>query len=283
MLIRALFLWLALTLPGLAQSLPDPISDSLSDYAGLLTPAEAARITQTLQRGRAETGVQVALVIMERLSDHGGAGQRIEDYAKSLFNAWGIGDASRNAGILILVARTDREMRIALGAGYDVMWDNAAQRVIDRDMLPAFGDDRYGDGIEAGIAATFAQIARPHRAGDPAPPAPAADYGQMIAIVMAVLWGAGLFAMTFRDRLSGVALKLRPCPTCGARALTRDRTVLTPATSIGAGSASDRIFCTSCQYERITVVPIAQTRDAGPSDSGFGGGSSSGGGATGKW
>jgi uncharacterized protein len=63
-----------------------------------------------------------------------------------VFNAWGIGDAERNDGVLILVAKSDRRVRIALGKGYSSRDDQAMQRVIDEEIVPYFqqGDDSQG-------------------------------------------------------------------------------------------------------------------------------------------
>jgi uncharacterized protein len=171
-MLRILLLCFALLIPHVspAQTLPAPLTDTISDFANLLPPDVASRLTDTLTKGRETTGVHVVLVTMERIADHGGADARIEDYAKRLFNQWGIGDPARNDGILVLIARQDRDIRIALGAGYEAIWDNAAQRVIDRSFLPAFRNDDFAGGIEAGIAATFDLIAAPYAAGNPAPP-----------------------------------------------------------------------------------------------------------------
>jgi uncharacterized protein len=68
-------------------------------------------------------------------------GETLEDFATNLFDDWGIGDATRNDGILVLVLPNDRAMRIELGAGYDASWNNEAGRLIDRSYLPSFSSD----------------------------------------------------------------------------------------------------------------------------------------------
>lgn len=282
MIFRALALWLMLALPGLAQPLPDPISDTISDFAGLLTPDQAARIDTALRAGREETGVHVVVVVMNRIADHGGVDQRIEDYAKALFNQWGVGARARNDGIMILIARQDREMRIALGAGYESVWDNAAQRVIDRDMLPAFREDRYGDGIESGVAATFAIIVAPHQAGQPAPPADGSGmFEDMIGVSVVIGSFALIGYLIWRDFLSVALVRLRRCPSCGNRSLRAQRTVLTPATNTADGLTQIVTTCRTCDHATTRTRRIAR-RDAS-SSGGFGGGSSSGGGASGRW
>ncbi|NEX45040.1 TPM domain-containing protein [Pseudotabrizicola algicola] len=285
-MLRVLFLALCLFLaPGLAaaQPYPDPLGDTLSDYAGLLPPEAQLRLSETLAKGRAETGVHVVLVIMNRLADHGGAGARIEDYAKALFNRWGVGDAARDDGILILIARDDREMRIALGAGYEVIWDNAAQRVIDRSFLPAFRNDDYVGGIEAGVAATFDLIARPFAAGAETPPAPPFDWQ---AITPFLIFGGailGFIALVARAVIGDALVRLRACPSCGARSLSRRRDVTLAASTARAGHGILHTRCAACGYDRSEPYSIAKISRGSGSSGGFGGGSSSGGGATGRW
>lgn len=284
-MLRTILVCLALLIaPALAaQTLPDPLSDTVSDYADLLPPEDETRIAQALAKGRADTGVQVVLVTMNRLSDHGGAGARIEDYAKALFNQWGVGDATRKDGILILIARDDREMRIALGTGYEVIWDNAAQRVIDRAFLPAFRIDDYLGGIEAGVPATFDLIAKPFAAGAETPPAPPTDWGALAPFAVIGAFILGFIALVARAALGDALVRLRACPSCGARHLSRHRDVLLSANTERAGHGIVHTRCSACGYDRSEPYTIAQVSNSSGSSGGFGGGSSSGGGATGRW
>ncbi|WP_168219782.1 TPM domain-containing protein [Pseudotabrizicola formosa] len=284
-MLRAVLLILALLAPAasLAQSLPDPLSDTVSDFAGILPPEVAVQLTDTLAAGRAETGVQVVLVTMARISDHGGAGQRIEDYAKALFNHWGIGDATRDDGILLLVAVEDRSMRIALGAGYPVIWDNAAQRVIDRHVLPDFREGDYIGGLQAGIPATFDLIARPFAAGVTPPPDPASRWQDLAPFAIFAAIAAAMIGLAARRRLGDALVRLRTCPRCGRRSLRRLREILTAPTAQSAGQGLTHTQCSACGWDRTEPVTLPRRAASKGSGGGFGGGSSSGGGATGRW
>ena len=281
-MLRVFLVSLFLPFAALAQGLPDPISDRVNDFADLLPPDVEQRISQALQAHRDETGVQVVVVTMERTADYGGVGEPIPDYAKRLFNQWGVGDSSRNDGILFLVARTDREMRIALGSAYPVIWDNAAQRVIDRYMLPEFREDRYAEGIEAGVTATFDMITRPFTAGQPVPEETSEpeDWAQ---IGMILLFFGGVAGLALRQRLGDLLAGLKSCPNCGRRGMVRSREVLESPGMDSAGRGMVRTHCPSCGHDKTETYRISPTRDRDSSSSGFGGGSSSGGGASGKW
>ena len=283
-MLRILVLALFLPLAALAQPYPAPLSDTVSDFADLLPPEAEARVSQTIRAARAETGVHIVLVTVERISGHGGTGARIEDYARDLFNAWGVGDATRNDGILILVARADREMRIALGTAYDAVWDGRAQRVIDTAMLPEFREDRYAEGIEAGVASAVERLARPFGAGTEPPPEPFDPEAWAVPALVA-LFVIGWAGAAFRGGIGDGLMRFRRCPSCGARSLTRSRDVTADATEAQTGTGILHTTCRVCGYDHSTpfTVPRRSSSSNGSGDGGFGGGSSSGGGATGRW
>jgi uncharacterized protein len=280
-MIRILALLLLLPFAANAQDYPQPISDTVSDFADLLDPAQEAQIAQTLMASRDETKVHITLVTMAHISDFGGSGQSIETYAKNLFNAWGVGDATRNDGILILVAKDDREMRIALGRGYDPVYDGYAQRVIDRDMLPAFKTDNYVQGIEAGVQSAIDRIARPFASNQT--PQPVEEPNDSWLFGLFGLGAAGVMAMAFRRKIGDFLTRFRACPNCGQRTQTRTSSVETAATKTIAGLGVQITYCSNCQREHRQTYPIPIRSNTGSGNSGFGGGKSSGGGASGKW
>lgn len=295
-MLRLLSLLLFLPFAALAQTFPAPLSDTVSDYADLLPPEAEARIAATLQAARAETGVHIALVTINRQADYNNPA-RFADFATGWFNAWGIGDAARNDGILIFVSKGDREMRIALGLAYDVIWDGRAQRVIDTAMLPAFRKDDYALGLENGALMAIDQLARPFAAKaevtiDSGFPQPSLfeRYGG---------WAlGGLFVsffawMIFGQQAGAFIARWERCPQCGNRNMRTEREITEAATETLGGKGMEHRRCNSCKYDRAKpfITPsLANARKAAAkrskgsrSSGGFGGGRSGGGGASGKW
>lgn len=290
MCLRLLILLLFWPLAALGQGLPAQVSGTVNDFADLLPPAAETRVAAALRAARTETGVQVVLVTLDGRAAQGAEGARLQDHAKALFNAWGPGDPTRNDGILILVLRDDRMMRIALGAGYDSVWDNAAQRVINRSFLPAFRENRMAEGIERGVADTIDTIARPFAARQPAPPAPARGWADALPFIGFCLTVLVILALGLRDRLAGAVTRLRPCPACHRRDLHRHREVIAPASAAAAGQGRIRTRCDRCgwQRDRTFALPRRRARDRDDDRSGGGsgggtGGRSAGGGASGRW
>ena len=130
----------------------------VNDYADLLDQGAESRIRGDLIELYDRTGVEMTVLTIESMGTYGYDGS-IESFATRLFNTWGIGNASSNDGVLVLVARYDRKMRIELGAGYGMARDDDMQRVIDTAFLPSFRGDAYQEGIERGVEATIFEIA----------------------------------------------------------------------------------------------------------------------------
>ncbi|MFT7059212.1 MAG: hypothetical protein ACJASV_001719 [Pseudorhodobacter sp.] len=290
-MIRLLAILIWLPLAAFAQSFPEPLSDTLSDFANLLDAESAARVTTQLQSLRDETGVHLVVVTIEQQSDYGST-ERFPDFATKWFNRWGIGDATRNDGILILVARRDREMRIVLGDAYGPVWDGRAQRVIDTAMLPEFRGENYQAGIEAGVASARERLALPFAAKetvteDSGFPDDAIVPKIIGSLMVAILVISSILAV-FSKKLGAGILRLRRCPKCRARGLQREHVVIDPAQETTPGSGVSHLRCNSCgddRTTRYTIPSLASARKARKRSSsrGFGGGSSSGGGASGKW
>ncbi len=129
----------------------------VNDYADLLEEAAEARVRGDLIGLYDRTGIEMTVLTIERMSNYG-AWTAIEPFATKLFNTWGIGNALRNDGVLVLVARYDRHMRIELGSGYGRSRDDDMKRVIEDVFVPQFKNDAYQRGIEAGVAEIILEL-----------------------------------------------------------------------------------------------------------------------------
>ena len=279
---------------ALADTLPQPTSDTVNDFAGILTDETKDRLSGLLGDVRDETGVHVVLVTMDRRTDYGGAGQSIETYAKLLFNTWGIGDRTRNDGVMILVAKTDREMRIQLGAGFPNDWNGVAKGVVDQAFLPSFRSGNYPEGIETGVSATIDQIVRPFVAGKVAPraisstPDDSGNSANPLAILMIPLGFLAVIGLALRGLIGDFLMRFKTCPQCGQKALQRVRTVLQQPTTLSEGRGQTTTTCSNCDFHEENTYTISRKRErssrrSGGGGRGFGGGRSSGGGASGRW
>jgi uncharacterized protein len=151
----ALVLLLSITTSAFAQSTYPTYGDIyLNDYGNLVDASDATYIRNALQNLRAETGVEFTVLTIQSLSDYGHDGA-IEPFATGLFNTWGIGDKVTNDGILMLVSRNDRKIRIELGAAYGNSENRPMKYIIDTIITPEFKNDAYSDGIRKGVEAVI--------------------------------------------------------------------------------------------------------------------------------
>nr|MCR5013245.1 TPM domain-containing protein [Bacteroidales bacterium] len=76
----------------------------------------------------------------------------IESFANELFNLWGIGDAETNNGVLLLLAKEQRELKFEVGYGAEAtMTDAKCQEIFLDYIVPFFKEGDYQSGICSGV------------------------------------------------------------------------------------------------------------------------------------
>lgn len=144
-----------------AQDLPDYQEIYVNDFAELLPDAQEEEIRAKLKQLRDDHGIEFTVVTIRWMNDYGHHGA-IEPFATQLFNKWGVGDADRNDGVMLLVSRYDREMRIEVGSGYGTAKNAPMKAIIEGDILPYFRNDNYANGIEAGVDSVIIDLTGVH-------------------------------------------------------------------------------------------------------------------------
>lgn len=136
----------ALPIAAVSQAYPEPLEKYVNDFADILTPSEEKELRDMLVEVEKARGVEFTFVSIALMSDYGHDGA-IEPFATGLFNSWGIGNAERDDGLLLLVAKDDRKVRIEVGLGYGSALNVPMKRIIDNWILPKFRNDDFGAGI----------------------------------------------------------------------------------------------------------------------------------------
>ena len=164
-------LWLgSLGLAGAQAVLPlPPLSGRVIDQTGTLDSAAQATLTAKLAHLEQTRGAQVVVVLVPTT-----APEDIADYTQRLGDAWKLGRRDVGDGILFVVAKNDRRLRIAPAKTLEgALPDLLAKRIIDEAVTPAFRRGDYAAGLHAGIDRLSAVIA-----GEALPaPEPTADSG----------------------------------------------------------------------------------------------------------
>ncbi len=158
-MIRALRVWLPLgllmlALTAFAQSLAPipPLTSPVVDTTGTLSAGEIAQLEQQALALQQRKGSQLQILIVPTTQP-----EAIEQYAQRVFDEWKLGRSKVDDGVLLLVAKDDREVRIQAGYGLEgAIPDITAGRVIQEYLVPRF---RAGD-FAGGIGDASAQLVR---------------------------------------------------------------------------------------------------------------------------
>ena len=139
-------LLLALALPALAAALL-PLTGRVVDQAGMIDAATEQGLFSRLEAFEAKSSDQIVVATLDSLD-----GDTIEDFANRQFREWGLGQAGEDNGILLLVARDDRKMRIEVGYGLEgTLTDLHSKLIIENTMVPAFRAGDFSGGISKAV------------------------------------------------------------------------------------------------------------------------------------
>lgn len=122
------------------------LSGRIVDNAGMLDQATRELLENELAAFEAKSSDQVVVATIPTLAD-----ENLEDYANRLFRHWQLGQAGENNGVLLLVARDDRKIRIEVGYGLEgTLTDALSRTIIDVVIVPAFKAGDFSSGISEG-------------------------------------------------------------------------------------------------------------------------------------
>lgn len=157
---RFLVAWLlalaALVAAPAHAALPPRPAGPVLDQANVIPDAEETALDAKLRAYNAATGRAVIVATVNSLDD-----LPIEDYAQQLSEAWDIGGAKTEEGVLLLVAPGERKLRIAAARGVqERLTDALSGRIIRDTIAPRFKTGDFGGGITAGVDAIVAQLDR---------------------------------------------------------------------------------------------------------------------------
>jgi uncharacterized protein len=259
----------ALAAPAAAQSFP-PLTGRVVDAAQVLGPSLRAELAAKLRALEAQTSHQLVIATVPSLNGH-----TVEDYANRLFRAWKLGRNDQNDGVLLLVAPTERKLRIEVGYGLEGVLPDAIAKVIIEDlMVPQLRAGRIDAAVTAGaeqiidvIAGGGARVRQIMQAR-----AAAASHDQASSVSWGVIPFLALIPILIFVAVFFPSPARRPRPSLPRGPYGDfDRSSLFAPVSSGASDSSSSGSSSS-------------SSDSSSSDSfSGGGGSSGGGGASGSW
>ena len=119
---------------------------SVYDYIGLLTPNQKTNLENKLIRYSDTTSTQIVVAVISSTE-----GENINYLAANWGEKWEIGDAKKDNGVLLLLAKDDRKISIQTGKGTEhLLTDFQSKRIIDRIIIPEFKKGDYYSGLNKG-------------------------------------------------------------------------------------------------------------------------------------
>ncbi|HSX94669.1 MAG TPA: TPM domain-containing protein [Hydrogenophaga sp.] len=151
----ALALGLAAALAGAQGVQPVPeLRARAMDLTGTLDAAALQRLEERLAGFERERGTQIVVVLVAST-----APEDIADYTQRLGDAWKIGRREVGDGLLFVIAKDDRRMRIAPAKALEgAIPDLLARRILDQAVAPALRRGDFAGGIDAGLTQIMAAV-----------------------------------------------------------------------------------------------------------------------------
>lgn len=126
----------------------------ITDLTGTLTPEQQSTLEARLQALEAQKGSQIAVLLVPTTQP-----ETIEQYSIRVVDQWKLGRKKVDDGVLLLIAKADRKLRIEVGYGLEgALPDVIAKRIIAEDISPHFKQGDFYGGIVAGITRIDAVI-----------------------------------------------------------------------------------------------------------------------------
>jgi uncharacterized protein len=151
--VKAALAWLAFVLiagfaPPASAQVPVPKFEALvTDLTGTLTAQQQASLEEKLAAFQARKGSQVAVLMLPTTEP-----EDIEQFGIRVADAWKVGRAAQDDGVILLVAKDDRALRLEVGRGLEgALTDALSSRIINDTIAPLFKQGDFYGGINAGI------------------------------------------------------------------------------------------------------------------------------------
>ena len=126
----------------------------VNDYAGILSSETVSDLNSMLKSFEDSTSNQVVVLTISSLN-----GENLEEYSIKVAQTWKLGQKGKDNGVLLLVAKDDRKIRIEVGYGLEgTLTDALCSSIIQREILPKFRNKDYDNGVTAGVVSILGAI-----------------------------------------------------------------------------------------------------------------------------
>ncbi|NTV71817.1 MAG: YgcG family protein [Azonexaceae bacterium] len=170
------------------------LTERVTDLTGTLSAEDKAGLTASLAALEKDKGAQIVIVLLPTTQP-----ESIEQFGIRLAEKWKIGRKGVDDGVIVIVAKNDRRMRIEVGYGLEgAIPDAIAKRIVAEQMAPRFREGDFAGGLRATVA-TLDKVIR----GEPLPApvvhtaASGTDTGDALTFLLIVFFMAGVIRSMF--------------------------------------------------------------------------------------
>lgn len=147
MKVLALIVLFLITPVSGAEVLVPPFRSYVTDLTGTISAGDTARLEQKLAAFEKKRGSQIAVLIIPTTLP-----ETIEQFSIRVVDTWKPGRKKVDDGVLLLVAKEDRTVRIEVGYGLEgALPDAIAKRIIEETIIPGFRKGDFAGAIDAGV------------------------------------------------------------------------------------------------------------------------------------
>jgi uncharacterized protein len=146
--LAGLFLLSGAGLAGAEDLQPIPqLTAPVTDLSGTLSADQRGQLIAKLAAFEARKGAQIAVLLVPTVKP-----EAIEQYSIRVAEAWKLGRKGVDDGVLLLIAKQDKKLRIEVGYGLEgALNDATAKRIISETITPRFKQGDFYGGIDAGL------------------------------------------------------------------------------------------------------------------------------------
>ena len=130
------------------------LSGRVVDEVGILSNDTKLSLEKKLKEHEKKTTNQVVVLIIPSLE-----GEVLEEFSIKVASTWKLGQKTKDNGVLLLIAKNDRKLRIEVGYGLEgSLTDAISSQIIRREITPAFKQGDFSRGVEQGVDAILGTI-----------------------------------------------------------------------------------------------------------------------------
>ena len=304
MLRRTLLLLASFALVAQVWAVDYPAHDEyVTDLSDLLSPGVETQLEAELASYEAETGTEIAVVIIPLIPD----GMSANEYATGLGNSWGVGKAGVDNGAIFLIETDDvpgeRDIYIAPGSQLEGgLTDIEAAAIVNEVVIPYFQNGEIDNGVITGVDAMIASLAGESftelRMANGTSSNKVDSWIEVIVLLVEIIIWLSIFVVPWLGAILGRSKAIWPGGILGGligffTAAVLDWTpviaVFTAVALAGLGLGFD--WLVSSEYKKAKGSGRSpswwagggRSSGGGSSFGGFGGGGFSGGGGGGRW